>query len=80
MLSYVCEVDILYIKNNNRFYVGMRANIQQRIKDNNLGRNKSTKAYRPWTIVHKEDFQNRTDARKRKKILENSSWHKIEKA
>ena len=72
-------VYIIYSKNDDRFYVGMTANIQQRIKDHNSGRNKSTKPYRPWIVVHTEVFQNRTDARKREKYLKTSAGRKWRK-
>ena len=73
-------VYILYSKNDDRFYVGMTANIQQRIRDHNSGRNKSTKPYRPWIVVHTDVFQNRTDARRREKYLKTAAgrrWRKM---
>ena len=52
-----------------RFYVGMTADIERRIKEHNSGKTKSTKGYRPWELVFKESYQTTTEARKREKYL-----------
>ncbi|MFA6132153.1 MAG: GIY-YIG nuclease family protein [Patescibacteria group bacterium] len=36
-----------------------------RLKQHNNGKTKSTKAFRPWVVVHQEIFETRTEARKR---------------
>ncbi|MBT8270133.1 MAG: GIY-YIG nuclease family protein [Bacteroidia bacterium] len=64
MYVYVLRSEI-----DGRFYVGMTENVEKRIKEHNLGRAKSTKGYRPWTILHQEEYPDRNAARKREKYL-----------
>ena len=40
-----------------------------RLKHHNGGFTKSTKAYRPWIIVHKEEYKTLKEARDREKYL-----------
>ena len=53
----------------NYIYVGLTNNIERRITEHNSGENRSTKAYRPFIIIHKEKFENRIEARNREKFL-----------
>ena len=62
-------VYVLRSSKDGRLYVGMSHDIEQRLKDHNAGRTKSTKGYRPWELVHKEAFPDRETARKREKYL-----------
>lgn len=55
---------------NNRVYVGMSANVTERVRQHNLGKVFSTKGYRPWVLIYEEKRGiNRGDARKREKYL-----------
>jgi len=60
---------VLYSPNFDRIYIGLTNNIERRIKEHNAGRNRSTKAYRPWKIIQTDKFETRIDARKREKYL-----------
>jgi len=53
----------------NSIYVGMSGNLEQRIRQHNNGSNKSTKAYRPYTLILSEKFETRGAARKREIYL-----------
>ncbi|MFI5185475.1 MAG: GIY-YIG nuclease family protein [Chitinophagales bacterium] len=53
----------------NYIYVGLTNDIERRFVEHNNGENRSTKAYRPFILIHKEEFNNRADARKREKYL-----------
>ena len=53
----------------NYIYVGMTTDIDRRFREHNAGENRSTKAYRPFTLIHKEQFEPRVEARKREKYL-----------
>ena len=44
-----------------------------RLDKHNKGRVKSTKPYRPWCVIYTEDFENKSDAFKRKYRLGNIS-------
>ena len=50
-------------------YVGSTSNIDQRLKDHESGKTKSTKAYRPLKIIHTETYASFEEARKRELYL-----------
>ncbi len=52
-----------------RIYVGMTADITQRIKQHNNGLTSSTRFFAPWELIHSESFPDRVTARKREKYL-----------
>ena len=58
-------VYILYSAASNRYYVGSAADLIVRLRKHNEGKVRSTKAYRPWAIIHQECFKTRSEARKR---------------
>ena len=62
-------VYVLKSQKDGRLYVGMTQDLEKRLKEHNLGRTKSTKGYRPWTVIHEEVYQDREAARKREKYL-----------
>ena len=63
--TFVYEVYILKSENFPRYYIGYTDNFAKRIAAHNNGRVRSTKAYRPWKVVHKEIFNDKTVARRR---------------
>ncbi|MBT8270697.1 MAG: GIY-YIG nuclease family protein [Flavobacteriaceae bacterium] len=64
MFVYVLKSEI-----DGRLYVGMTINLANRIREHNLGRTKSTKGYRPWSLIHQEEYPDRITARNREKYL-----------
>ena len=50
-------------------YVGMTNDLDRRIKEHNMGQNRSTKAYKPFELILKEEYATRDEARKREKYL-----------
>ena len=48
-----------------RCYVGSSEDWEERLRQHNQGKVRSTKAYRPWKAVHIETLPDRTVARKR---------------
>lgn len=65
----------LYVlKNNNggRHYIGISANVEERLRGHNSGRVKSTKAYGPWHLAYSERHATRLEARRREVILKNN--------
>jgi putative endonuclease len=52
-----------------RIYVGMCADISARLKEHNAGKTKSTKGFKPWKLIYKEELPNRIEARKREIYL-----------
>ena len=49
--------------------MGMTEDLSRRIREHNGGKTKSTKGYRPWDLFFYEEFEERTEARKREKYL-----------
>jgi len=69
-------VYVLKSKNFRKTYVGITDNIERRINQHNNGDSFYTKRFLPWVIVHKEEFNDRIDARKREKYLKSSAGRK----
>jgi putative endonuclease len=60
-------VYILYSKDYDKTYMGFTSSIIQRFYNHNLFATKGyTHKFRPWTVVHLEFYQNKTDAMNRK--------------
>ena len=55
-----------------RYYIGCTSNLQNRLKLHNSGRVRSTKAYQPWKVVHTEEADSLSLARKRE--LQIKKW------
>lgn len=53
----------------NYIYVGLTNNLIRRLSEHNAGQNKSTKAYKPFILIHNEIYPNRVQARNREKYL-----------
>ena len=51
----------------------MTKNIERRLKEHNNLKNKSTKAFAPWILIHQEVFDSREEARKREKFLKSGN-------
>ena len=51
----------------------MTENIELRLSQHNLGQNTSTKAYVPWMLIYKEQFETRIEARIKEKKFKTSS-------
>jgi putative endonuclease len=47
------------------YYIGITDDIARRLKEHNLGKTKSIKNRVPFVLKYKEEFTNKTDARKR---------------
>ncbi|KDN55885.1 GIY-YIG nuclease family protein [Flavobacterium seoulense] len=63
-------VYILYSKKFNKTYTGFTSNLIERFKSHNkLSTKGYTLKYRPWTVIHIEFFNSKTDVLKRKKYL-----------
>ena len=67
-------VDMYYIyiiKSNrqNWHYVGFTSNVDKRLKEHNSGQNKSTKSYKPFTLIYVQSVKHRSDARDLEKYL-----------
>src|SRR5690606_39059794 len=60
----------LYSEKYDKIYIGVTSNIQQRmLSHNQLSKKGWTVRFRPWVIVHTEEFQDKQLALKREKQL-----------
>jgi putative endonuclease len=58
-------VYILESEKDNRLYKGLTNNLKRRVYEHNIGKMKSTKGYRPWKLLHYEQYEDKEKARKR---------------
>ena len=66
----------LYILKSSRFnrhYIGITDNLDNRLRKHNSGSVRSTKFCKPWVISYVENFDNKTDARKREIYLKKTA-------
>ena len=75
----MCKVYILESVNRNYIYVGLTNNIERRFAQHNAGRERTTRTYRPFKLIHFENFESRPEAREREKYFksgEGKEWIK----
>ncbi len=73
-------VYILHSKSHNRFYIGQKNSIKDRLNRHNSGIEKSTKPYIPWELIGYFEKQSRSDAmilEKKLKNLNTENLHKL---
>ena len=51
----------------NYIYVGLTDNLERRLSEHYSGRNKTTQPYLPFTLIHFEEYNTRTEAREKEK-------------
>jgi putative endonuclease len=60
-------------QSRNYIYVGLSSDPEKRLTQHNRGYEKTTRPYRPFNIILKEDFNTRPEARKREKYLKSGA-------
>ncbi len=60
---------VLRSHKDGRLYIGSTGNLNIRLIYHNSGKVKSTKDRRPFDLVYQEEFENKTEARKRELFL-----------
>ena len=65
----MAQVYILKRASTGRYYIGSTIHLDKRLEQHNAGRSASTKAYRPWEVVHRESFETLREARRRERYL-----------
>ena len=64
----------LYSSTHNKIYIGMTSNMDERFKSHNeLGKKGWTKNYRPWIIIYREEYIEKSTALKREKQLKGAA-------
>ena len=70
---------IIYSKKYDKYYVGLSADVKQRLITHNSRKVTSTKSFAPWELINIEEFKTRIEARKREKYLKSAAgrrWRK----
>lgn len=62
-------VYIIRSKRTERSYVGLSDNPKRRLSEHNRGKVFSTRAYRPWQLIHTECYPTLKEALEREKYL-----------
>ena len=71
------KVYVLESKVYSRRYKGLCRDLNKRLVEHNLGKTKSTKAFRPWKVVYFEEFQTFAEARKREIFLKSAAGRRF---
>jgi putative endonuclease len=79
-MALMFTVYVIKSLHSGRLYVGYTENIDNRIKEHNRGKVRSTKAYIPYYLVYKEEYENKTLARKRELFLKSGQGRKFIKS
>ena len=67
------SVYVIKSKRRNYIYVGFSKDLKRRLNEHQKGLNKTTKPYRPFSLIYAEECGSRSDARKREKYLKSGS-------
>ncbi|MEL7534371.1 MAG: GIY-YIG nuclease family protein [Bacteroidota bacterium] len=62
-------VYILYSPSRDRYYTGITADLEDRLKRHNQGRSKSTKSGLPWILKFWESYESRSEAYQREQAI-----------
>ena len=67
-------VYVLHSEKYDKIYIGCTSNLEERFKSHNeLGTKGWTVKFRPWSIVHTEEFESKLEAMKREKQLKSAA-------
>ncbi|MCO6359872.1 GIY-YIG nuclease family protein [Roseivirga pacifica] len=67
---------VLLSKKDNQLYIGYTTHLENRIKNHNEGRTKSTAPRRPLIIIFAEFYLNKSDAMRREKYFKTTAGKK----
>ena len=62
-------VYILQSQTTRKYYVGSTQDVNNRLREHNHGESLSTRAGRPWEVVHREEFETRAEAARRERQI-----------
>ena len=67
-------VYVLYSKDYNKIYVGFTSDLEQRLLSHNeLGKKGWTIKFRPWQLIYKEEYSEKSEAMLREKQLKTAT-------
>jgi len=58
-------------------YKGLTNNVERRFKEHNEGKNKTTRPYKPFELIHTKEFNTRKEARTYEKFLKSSEGREL---
>lgn len=64
-------------RSRNYIYVGLTNDIARRTNQHNTGKERTTRPYAPFDLVHTEEFETRVDARRREKFLKSGAGKEL---
>jgi putative endonuclease len=70
-------VYVIWSEGFSRKYVGMTCDLENRLVEHNSGKTISTKAFIPWKIIYKEEFETRAEARVREKYFKTAAGRRF---
>jgi putative endonuclease len=70
-------VYILKSKEFRKTYVGITTDFRRRLKEHNSNQSHFTSIYGPWEIVYIEQFERRTEARKKEKYFKSAAGRRF---
>ena len=74
-------VYILYSEKCDKTYTGFTSDLEQRLLSHNVLSNKGwTKRYRPWTLIHSDEYSTRGEAMAREKFLKTGKGREFVRA
>ena len=65
----LCKTYILNSISHGTYYYGSTVNIHKRLEEHYAGKVRYTKGRRPWILHYYEEFETRSDARKRERFF-----------
>ena len=65
------------VKNGKRYIGSTKLRPEERLKRHNSGTNKFTKRNKPFTLIHKEEYADKTESRKREIFLKSGAGRKF---
>lgn len=70
-------VYVLISLKNKELYIGLTTDLRRRVKEHNLGLNRSTKPYMPWKLIYYEACLSEHDARRRERYLKTNQGGRL---
>ena len=65
----MCFLYILQSEITGRFYVGSTDDLERRLSEHLRGHSAATRGRGPWKLVHREQFENLLEARRREREI-----------
>jgi len=66
-------VYILLNEAKTRTYTGVSDDVEQRLKEHNEGKVKSSRPYRPYRVIYTEEFQTLSEARQKERFYKSTT-------